>query len=188
MFFSLLLFFVLLLFMERTRIVHSTYALVIVASAMFILVSIATFSPNDPPFGNYPLNNPVQNFCGKIGANVSGYLLTCLGATSYVFALLIGGLGGILLFRKKIEILWVKILGGVLLIASLVSILGMFCYEINIFTLPTETSGILGFIAADRLTEFLGIPGACILLALGFFISIMLISNMSFESLFQSGV
>ena len=37
-------------------------------------------------------------------------------------------------------------------------------------------------IAAFRLTEYLGIPGACILLAMGFIISIILISNKSLES------
>ena len=39
-------------------------------------------------------------------------------------------------------------------------------------------------IAAFRLTEYLGIPGACILLTMGFVISIMLISNKSLESFF----
>ncbi|MHC4307846.1 MAG: DNA translocase FtsK, partial [Planctomycetota bacterium] len=41
--------------------------------------------------------------------------------------------------------------------------------------------GIIGMIAAFRLTEYLGIPGACILLTMGFLISIMLISNKSLE-------
>ena len=102
--------------MQRTRIIHSAYSMVIFTVGIFILISIATFSPNDPPFANYPVNNPVQNYCGKIGAGVSGYLIACIGITSYVFALLIGTLGISLFLKKKIEILWARILGGILLI------------------------------------------------------------------------
>ncbi|MBO1224581.1 MAG: DNA translocase FtsK [Candidatus Scalindua sediminis] len=168
--------------MERTRVFHSVYAMVILTIAVFILISIASFSPNDPPFANYPVNKSVQNYCGKIGAGVSGYLISGIGATSYVFALLIGALGFLLFLRKKVEILWVKILGGILLIVSIAPLLGIFSSVVTgVFKLPPETSGIIGMIAAARLTEYLGIPGTCILLSLGFLISIMLISNISLE-------
>ncbi len=170
--------------MERTRVLHSAYSIFICTVGIFILISIATFSPNDPPFANYPVNNPVQNYCGKIGAGVSGFLLTCIGITSYLFALLIGALGISLFLKRKIEILWARILGGILLIFSISPILGILDNFANLFTYPPKTGGIVGMIAAFRLTEYLGIPGACILLAMGFVISIMLISNRSLESFF----
>ena len=170
--------------MLRTRVFHSAYSIIICTVGIFILISIATFSPNDPPFANYPVNNPVQNYCGKIGAGVSGCLLTCIGITSYLFALLIGALGISLFIKRKIEILWVRILGGILLIFSISPILGILDNFGNIFSYPPKTGGIVGMIAAFRLTEYLGIPGACILLTMGFVISIMLISNKSLESFF----
>ncbi len=170
--------------MERTRVLHSAYSIIICAVGVFILISIATFSPNDPPFANYPVNNPVQNYCGKIGAGVSGFLLTCIGITSYLFALLIGALGLSLFIKRKIEILWVRILGGILLIFSISPILGILDNFANLFSYPPKTGGIVGMIAAFRLTEYLGMPGACILLAMGFVISIMLISNKSLNDFF----
>ena len=168
--------------MQRTRIFHSAYSMIIFTIGIFVLISIATFSPNDPPFANYPVNNPVQNYCGKIGAGISGYLITCIGITSYVFAFLIGALGVALFLKKKIEILWVKILGGTLLIFSISPILGILDNFGNFFKLPLETGGIIGMIAAFRLTEYLGVHGACILLTMGFLIAITLISNKSLES------
>ena len=170
--------------MQRTRVFHSAYSIIICTVGIFILISIATFSPNDPPFANYPVNNPVQNYCGIIGAGVSGWLLTCIGITSYLFALLIGALGISLFVKRKIEILWVRILGGILLIFSISPILGILDNFANLFTYPVKTGGIIGMIAAFRLTEYLGIPGACIVLTMGFIISIMLISNKSVESFF----
>ncbi len=170
--------------MQRTRVFHSAYSIIICTVGIFILISITTFSPNDPPFANYPVNNPVQNYCGKIGAGVSGFLLTCIGITSYIFALLIGALGISLFVKKKIEILWARILGGVLLVFSISPILGILDNFAGLFSYPLESGGIIGMIAAFRLTEYLGIPGACILLAMGFIISLMLISNKSLESSF----
>jgi S-DNA-T family DNA segregation ATPase FtsK/SpoIIIE len=171
--------------MQRTRVLHSAYSIIICTLGIFILISIATFSPNDPPFANYPVNNPVQNYCGKIGAGISGCLLACIGITSYLFAMLIGALGVSLFLKKKIEILWVRIFGGILLIFSISPILGILDDFANLFTYPLKTGGIIGMIAAFRLTEYLGIPGACILLAVGFLISIMLISNRSLEAFFS---
>ena len=170
--------------MQRTRVFHSAYSIIICTVGIFILISIASFSPNDPPFANYPVNNPVQNYCGKIGAGVSGCLLTCIGITSYLFALLIGALGISLFIKRKIKILWVRILGGILLIFSISPILGILDNFANLFTYPVKTGGIVGMIAAFRLTEYLGIPGACIVLTMGFIISIMLISNKSLETFF----
>ena len=167
--------------MQKTRIIHSAYSMIIFTIGIFILISVATFSPNDPPFANYPVNNPVQNYCGTVGAGISSYLITCIGITSYVFAFLIGVLGVALFLKKRIEILWVRILGGILLIFSVSPILGILDNFANI-KLPLETGGIIGMIAAFRLTEYLGVPGACILLAMGFLISLTLISNKSFES------
>ncbi len=168
--------------MERSRAFHSVYSIIICTVSIFMLISIATFSPNDPPFPNYPINNPVQNYCGKVGAGLSGYLMTCLGVTSYLFAFMVGALGVLLFLKKKIEILWVRIIGGILLIFSISPILGILDNFANLFSNSFETGGIIGMLAAFRLKEYLGIPGACILLTLGFMLSIMLISNKSLEA------
>ena len=169
--------------MEKSRVYHSAYSMFIFTVAIFILISIATFSPNDPPFGNYPVNNPVQNYCGKLGAGISGYLISSIGVISYVFALLIGALGVILFFRKRVEILWVKIFGCVLLIVSITSMVSLVSKSLLAFKLSPEIGGILGIITSLKLTEYLGVPGASILLSLGFLISIMLVSDKSIEPL-----
>ncbi|MCP4265728.1 MAG: DNA translocase FtsK [Candidatus Brocadiaceae bacterium] len=168
--------------MERSRAFHSVYSIIICTVSIFMLISIATFSPNDPPFPNYPINNPVQNYCGKVGAGLSGYLMTCLGVTSYLLAFMVGALGVSLFLKKKIEILWVRVIGGILLIFSISPILGILDNFANLFSNSFETGGIIGMLAAFRLKEYLGIPGACILLTLGFMLSIMLISNKSLEA------
>ncbi|MCP5004571.1 MAG: DNA translocase FtsK [Planctomycetes bacterium] len=169
--------------MERAKVFHSTYSMLIFTVAVFLLLSIATFSPNDPPFGNYPVNNPVQNCCGKLGAVISGYLISGIGVISYLLALLIGALGIILFLRKKIEILWVKIFGGILLVLSITPILSIFSIGVKIFKLSPEIGGIFGIITSLKLTEYLGVPGASILLTLGLLVSIMLISDKSLEPL-----
>jgi hypothetical protein len=34
--------------------------MIIFTIGIFTLISIVTFSPNDPPFANYPVNNPFR--------------------------------------------------------------------------------------------------------------------------------
>ena len=46
------------------RFVCCITAIILIASALFILISFLSYSPNDPPFADYPINNPVSNFCG----------------------------------------------------------------------------------------------------------------------------
>lgn len=70
-------------------------------------------------------------------------------------------------------------------IFSISPILGILDNVAKVFNLPLEKGGIIGMIAAFRLTEYLGLPGACILLAMGLLISIMLISNKTLESSFS---
>ncbi|MDR4505802.1 MAG: DNA translocase FtsK [Candidatus Scalindua sp.] len=169
--------------MERAKVFHSAYSMSIFTIAVFLLISIATFSPNDPPFGNYPLNNPVQNYCGKLGAGISGYLISSIGVISYLLALLIGALGIILFLRKKVEILWVKIFGAILFILSITPILSIFSFSVKTFKLPPDIGGIFGIVTSLKLMEYLGVTGASILLTLGLLVAVMLISDKSLEPL-----
>ena len=74
-----------------------------------------------------------------VGAGISGYLIT-LYWNNFICNLpfLIGALGVALFLKKKIEILWVRILGGILLIFSVSPILGILDNFANI-KLPLET-------------------------------------------------
>ena len=84
------------------RFVCCITAIILIASALFILISFLSYSSNDPPFADYPINNPVSNFCGTVGAQVAGYAMASLGRTSYLIAAFLGWLGALYLFRESV--------------------------------------------------------------------------------------
>src|SRR3989304_5867248 len=103
------------------RFIRYITAIILIASALFIFLSFLSHSSNDPPFADYPINNPVYNFCGIAGAQIAGYALAGLGRTSYLIVVLVSWLGGSYLFKESIEYLWVKMIGAVLLLFSVAS-------------------------------------------------------------------
>ena len=66
------------------RFVRCTTAVILIAFALFIFLSFLSYSPKDPPFADYPINNPIHNFCGMAGAQVAGYAIASMGRTAYL--------------------------------------------------------------------------------------------------------
>ena len=165
--------------MEIKRFIRYITAIILIASALFIFLSFVSFSPNDPPFADYPGNNPVHNFCGIGGAQIAGYTRAGLGRTSYLIVVLVGWLGVSYLFKESIEYLWVKMIGAVLLLFSIASLLTLGCYAFKKSLLSANVGGIFGIVVVSRLYEYFNLTGTIIILASGLVISIMLLLNVT---------
>ncbi len=152
-------------------------AIILIASSLFILVSFISHSPNDLPFPDYPVNNPVNNLCGIAGAKVAGYSIAALGRTSYLFVILLGWFGVAYLVKETIEYLWVRIIGAVLLLFSFAPLLTLGCYTIKESLLSINLGGMFGIVIVFRLIEYFSLTGTIIILTSGFIISIMLLLN-----------
>lgn len=159
------------------RFVRCTVAIILIALALFTFLSFLSYSSNDPPFADYPANNPVKNFCGIAGAQVAGYAIAGMGRTSYLIVILIGWLGVQYLYKERIEYLWVRATGAVLLMFSVASLLTFGCYLFKRNLLSANVGGIFGLVIASRLYEYFNLTGTSIILGLGFVISIMLLLN-----------
>ena len=151
--------------MEIKRFIRYITAIILIASSLFIFLSFLSHSSNDPPFADYPINNPVHNFCGIAGAQIAGYALAGLGRTSYLIVVLVAWLGVAYLFKENIEHLWVKIIGSVLLLFSLASLLTLGCYAFKKSLLSANVGGIFGIVVVSRLYEYFNLTGTIIILA-----------------------
>jgi len=161
------------------RFIRYITAIILIASALFIFLSFLSYSPNDPPFADYPGNSPVHNFCGIGGAQIAGYTRAGLGRTSYLIVVLVGWLGVSYLFKESIEYLWVKMIGAVLLLFSFASLLTLGCYAFKKSLLSANVGGIFGIVVVSRLYEYFNLTGTIIILASGLVISIMLLLNVT---------
>ena len=161
------------------RFIRYITAIILIASSLFIFLSFLSHSYNDPPFADYPTNNPVHNFCGIAGAQIAGYALAGLGRTSYLIVVLVSWLGVSYLFKESIEYLWVKMIGAVLLLFSVASLLTLGCYAFKKSLLSDNVGGIFGIIVVSGLYEYFNLTGTIIILASGLVISFMLLLNVT---------
>lgn len=166
------------------RFIRCSTAILLIASALFILVSFISYSSQDPPFANFPMNKPLKNLCGTVGAQIAGYLLAGLGKTSYLIVVFIGLLGTIYFYKDFIEYLWVRIIGVVLMLFSIASLITLICYVSKKSLLSANVGGIFGIVIASRLYEYFNLIGTLIILISGLIISITLLLNATPASLF----
>ena len=159
-------------------------SILLVAFAIFVMLSLFSHSPNDPPFGDYPQNNPVKNYCGRAGSNMAGYMLLGLGITSYIPFLLLGAFGVITFIRLNIKDLWVKAIGLVLVIVCIPPIIYLISSLTNLAVIKPEFAGLFGLISAVRLTKFFGVAGTCIMLSVGLIVAAILISDAKIDRIF----
>ncbi len=163
--------------MGMKRFIRSIIAIILIAFALFTFLSFLSYSSNDPPFADYPVNNPIKNFCGIAGAQVAGYAIAGMGRTSYLIVVLIGWLGVRYLYKENIEYLWVRATGAVLLLFSVASLLTFGCYLFQRNFLSVNVGGVFGIVIVSRLYEYFHVTGTFIILGLGFVLSIMLLLN-----------
>ena len=64
---------------------------ILIAVALFALLSVASYNPKDPSFANAPLpEHKVRNFAGSVGAYFSQGLLWFLGLAAFLFPFALG--------------------------------------------------------------------------------------------------
>lgn len=170
---------------DKKKISRLIVSIMLIAFSIFALASFFTHSPNDPPFGNYPLNDPIKNCCGKFGADLSGYMLLGIGVTSLIPFLFMGTFGTMFMIKNEINHLWTKSAGAMMFIACLAPIVYILSSFLKNDFIKPELAGIFGLISAVKLTKLFGILGTCILLSAGFLISLILITDAKIIKVFS---
>ncbi|MDP6438160.1 MAG: DNA translocase FtsK 4TM domain-containing protein [Candidatus Brocadiia bacterium] len=82
--------------MEARRLKSCIAGLVLVAVALFLLGSIASYDAGEGAFPDSPPNVGVRNICGAAGAHVAGYALATLGWVAVAVGLGLGLAGAVL--------------------------------------------------------------------------------------------
>ncbi|MEE9585076.1 MAG: DNA translocase FtsK 4TM domain-containing protein, partial [Candidatus Brocadiales bacterium] len=165
--------------MDKKKLLNVSLAIFLVSFAVFALISVITYNPFDPPFADYPESNSIKNFCGRFGAALSGYGLSWLGVATFPLVVLIGAWGVILLLRGRVEYLWIKAIGGVMLIISIALVFALVDNLLPKIGAIGWAGGVLGDAASSRLLENFGLAGTCVFLTFGFLTSSILLFNVS---------
>jgi DNA segregation ATPase FtsK/SpoIIIE, S-DNA-T family len=139
--------------MVRKRATSMGFAFV----ALFIFLSLATFSSADLPHSYWPPGEALNNVCGRAGATMANWMMTNFGYASYLAAALAIGFAVRVLMKRDAIDAWMGVFGALTMLvsgAAAAQLLGP----------RTEgmigSGGIVGIAVAGRLTHYLNTTGA----------------------------
>ncbi|MBV9576909.1 MAG: DNA translocase FtsK 4TM domain-containing protein [Gammaproteobacteria bacterium] len=156
-----------------------------IACALFLLVSLVSYHPNDPSWSSTGLGSQIANWGGHVGAWIADIFLLLFGVIAYIFPLMMV-LSSWLNIKenelRKLSVIqsheWiVKIIGWMLLIGSACG-LASFYLKMHVH-LPAHAGGMVGDLLATALSFLFNKTGTTLLFITILLCSITLVTGLS---------
>ena len=146
---------------------------------IFTLISLLSFSPNDPSINNAKVTGSIHNLFGVVGAHVSGILIGLFGLGAFWIPLLLL-LTSIHFFgdhptQAKVSTL----IGGILLVITTGSLLATRQNTYVLFGSQFSAGGLVGIPLTSFLIKYTNFTGALIILILIWIIGFILATGFS---------
>ncbi|KJV06644.1 DNA translocase FtsK [Methylocucumis oryzae] len=159
----------------------------LLAGALFLLISLFTFSIEDAGWTHSGTGQPIRNAGGVIGAWIADISLSFFGLTAYLFPVIIVW-QSVLLYKRipqTREQLFIICLGIIAFITATAALLHLYMLRVGI-ELPRATGGILGEETGEKALNLLGNSGATIFLLVLLLASITLVTEFSWVKLIDN--
>jgi S-DNA-T family DNA segregation ATPase FtsK/SpoIIIE len=137
------------------------------ACALFILISLLTYSNEDAGWSHSGSGQTIANACGVVGAWIADFILSIFGLVAYLFPVMIFWHGYMLYRQEKMQANhWILALRWFGFLATVISSTAIFYLHLlrSKIELPTNTGGILGQETGDFLLFNFGNSGTTLLL------------------------
>ena len=143
--------------------------------ALIVAISLFTYTPSDPSLSSTG-HGAAANLIGRFGAFVADLALQGFGYSAWLFAILMG-LSGVMLILKRPLYVRLKESGGYLLLLLFSSVaLAILLPEEN---MPYPPGGLVGGFVAHAFSPMLGAIGLFLICLLGWLFSLALATNQS---------
>lgn len=157
-----------------------------IASGLFFLISLITFSNEDAGWTHSGSMQTISNACGVLGAWIADFMLSCFGLVAYLFPVIIFWQGYLLYTRgqqsREKTVIALQWLGSFATIVSGSALLNLYLFRIGM-ELPSNTGGILGQETGNALLIALGNSGATLLLLVVLLAGVTLVTGLSWLAL-----
>ena len=156
--------------------------LVFSAFALFMMISLLTFSNEDAGWSHSGSMQSISNSCGVLGAWISDFVLSLFGLMGYLFPLMLSWVG-YLIYRDQIHtehtlITAMRYVGIVMTILFGTALLYLHILRVGV-DLPDGSGGVIGQEIGDSAVILLGNSGASLALLVGLLIGITLFTDLS---------
>jgi len=157
---------------------------VCLACAIFLLLCLASYHPQDPSFTHFSVGNmKTHNLIGSVGSHTADSLIRILGIGAFVIPLALLIISFRYFLDEDFKISLAGAAGFIGLIFSTSTFLATGLAEVQVYGVKLGAGGLLGRVSAEFLNEYLNRTGTYILLVLILIISLIVIVNLSLVSL-----
>jgi len=140
-------------------------AAAMVAISAFLLASLISFSPADPPTHSiWPPNNPIHNWCGPVGAWAAYHGVRILGFGIWPVAMAVAIYTLLTLFGARIRLASLRFIGILMIAAAVGGFQAMLFPKSGVF--PNLSGGVIGQAASGELMARFGPVGTGVWLLL----------------------
>ena len=161
------------------------YALLFLAAAILLTLSLVSFDPADPSFNRFvTASTPPRNLIGAFGSYTADALFRLLGLAAFLLPLL-GGVLSYKYFQRRSPALYPGLFGFLALLASLAGLSDLTLQEIKIGDISFQAGGLLGDILTRLLFDYFNPIGASLLFILMALISLMVMCEFSLLAVAQ---
>jgi S-DNA-T family DNA segregation ATPase FtsK/SpoIIIE len=153
-------------------------ALVFLFAGLLLTLSLVSYSPQDPSWDSISGLAKPHNLIGPAGAHIADLCIQFLGAAAFGLPLIMWVLAWKWIRSQPIEAGAVKILGILLLLASV-------CVALSLAPARFASGGVAGLLLAGYFVTRLNVAGTLLCAALSFILSIYLISRFSMSQVWS---
>ena len=159
------------------------------AVALFLLISLVTFSNEDAGWTHSGAVQTVTNACGVFGAWISDFTLSFFGLCAYLFPFIIFWHGYLLYDKNRANqqkmTIVLRLLGSIAVIVAAAALSYLHIYRVRV-ELPGTTGGYLGQETGDKTLLLFGNSGSTLFLIVLLLSGITLATNISWVNLIDS--
>jgi DNA segregation ATPase FtsK/SpoIIIE, S-DNA-T family len=155
---------------------NEAIAVVFLFAGLFLLVSLASYSPFDPSWNTVTDAARPLNLTGRLGASLSDLLFQGFGLTAFAIPILILMLGWKWIRSSPIDAPWAKIIGAVLMVASTCAAFG-FAADWRPIGHTISAGGFFGLLLSEYLVASMNLTGAAMFTAVSWILGLYLVST-----------
>jgi S-DNA-T family DNA segregation ATPase FtsK/SpoIIIE len=170
---------------ERLR--HEMVGILLVALAVFLLLSLISYHPADPSFFSYalPKSKAVHNWMGVVGSYVSSSLFQAVGFPCFLVPFVLGVFSLSFIFRWEWKYPVLKWIGWFLILLTLSSLFSVWVRPLPFRHQEILPGGVLGVVLSKSLVRYFNVTGGTILLIVVLILAFVLGTGLSFISMVQ---
>ncbi len=155
------------------------YGIFLFFLVIFTLISLLSYSPEDPSVHNARAIGNIHNLFGVFGAHVAGFLIGTFGLGAFWIPILFLFLSIHFFGSHPGKAIILTIAGGILLIVTTGSLLSLYKSHFIIFGSKFSSGGIIGIPLKSFFVKYSNITGAAIILVLMWIVGLILATGFS---------